>query len=165
MVIDEELMRTLVVITACNIIYAIQYIYIYISVVSISQCFCYELFLFFNFLSLKKTSKGQELLDRVCEQVDLVEKDYYGLVYLDQDNNRNWLAADKKINKQLKSNTLRFHFLINELTKILCLGHPWEFNFEVKFYPPDPSQLQEDITRYQLCLQVRNDILSGKYVL
>ncbi|XP_046444093.1 protein 4.1 homolog isoform X3 [Daphnia pulex] len=94
-------------------------------------------------LSIEKGAKGQELLDRVCEQVDLVEKDYYGLVYLDQDNNRNWLAADKKINKQLKS-------------------HPWEFNFEVKFYPPDPSQLQEDITRYQLCLQVRNDILSGK---
>uniref|UniRef100_A0A0P4YUC1 Moesin/ezrin/radixin homolog 1 n=1 Tax=Daphnia magna TaxID=35525 RepID=A0A0P4YUC1_9CRUS len=94
-------------------------------------------------LSIEKGAKGQELLDRVCEQVDLVEKDYYGLVYLDQDSNRNWLAADKKISKQLKS-------------------HPWEFNFEVKFYPPDPSQLQEDITRYQLCLQVRNDILSGK---
>ncbi|XP_057373641.1 protein 4.1 homolog isoform X3 [Daphnia carinata] len=94
-------------------------------------------------LSIEKGARGQELLDRVCEQVDLVEKDYYGLVYLDQDSNRNWLAADKKISKQLKS-------------------HPWEFNFEVKFYPPDPSQLQEDITRYQLCLQVRNDILSGK---
>lgn len=38
------------------------------------------------------------------------------------------------------------------------------FNFEMKFYPPDPNQLQEDITRYQLCLQIRNDILNGKYV-
>lgn len=35
----------------------------------------------------------------------------------------------------------------------------------MKFYPPDPNQLQEDITRYQLCLQIRNDILNGKYVL
>lgn len=34
----------------------------------------------------------------------------------------------------------------------------------MKFYPPDPYQLQEDITRYQLCLQIRNDILNGKYV-
>lgn len=34
----------------------------------------------------------------------------------------------------------------------------------MKFYPPDPNQLQEDITRYQLCLQIRNDILNGKYV-
>lgn len=29
----------------------------------------------------------------------------------------------------------------------LILGEPWKFNFEVKFYPPDPAQLQEDITR------------------
>ncbi|KDR22271.1 4.1-like protein [Zootermopsis nevadensis] len=41
-------------------------------------------------------------------------------------------------------------------------NEPWKFNFEVKFYPPDPAQLQEDITRYQLCLQIRNDILMGK---
>lgn len=39
---------------------------------------------------------------------------------------------------------------------------PWKFSFEVKFYPPDPAQLQEDITRYQLCLQIRNDILSNR---
>lgn len=39
---------------------------------------------------------------------------------------------------------------------------PWKLNFEVKFYPPDPSQLQEDITRYQLCLQIRNDIITGR---
>lgn len=42
------------------------------------------------------------------------------------------------------------------------LAEPWQFSFEVKFYPPDPAQLQEDITRYQLCLQIRNDILSGR---
>jgi hypothetical protein len=62
-----------------------------------------------NFLSLlQKGAKGQELIDRVCEHVDLVEKDYFGLVYLDKDNNRNWLAADKKISKQLKSKFLYF---------------------------------------------------------
>ena len=58
----------------------------------------------FYFLNLQKGAKGQELIDCVCEQVDLVEKDYYGLVYVDQENTRNWLAADKKIFKQLKSN-------------------------------------------------------------
>lgn len=41
---------------------------------------------------------------------------------------------------------------------------PWEVNFQVKFYPPEPSQLHEDITRYLLCLQVRNDILREEYV-
>ncbi|NXG57723.1 E41L2 protein, partial [Hemiprocne comata] len=39
---------------------------------------------------------------------------------------------------------------------------PWIFTFNVKFYPPDPSQLTEDITRYFLCLQLRQDIVSGR---
>ncbi|XP_026111998.1 band 4.1-like protein 3 [Carassius auratus] len=39
---------------------------------------------------------------------------------------------------------------------------PWNFAFNVKFYPPDPSQLSEDITRYFLCLQLRDDIVSGR---
>ncbi|NXF40867.1 E41L2 protein, partial [Nyctibius bracteatus] len=39
---------------------------------------------------------------------------------------------------------------------------PWIFTFNVKFYPPDPSQLTEDITRYFLCLQLRQDITSGR---
>ena len=45
---------------------------------------------------------------------------------------------------------------------IIIIAEPWKFNFEVKFYPPDPAQLQEDITRYQLCLQIRNDILNNR---
>ncbi|KAF6735421.1 Band 4.1-like protein 1 [Oryzias melastigma] len=38
----------------------------------------------------------------------------------------------------------------------------WSLGFSVKFYPPDPSVLIEDITRYYLCLQLRDDILSGR---
>uniref|UniRef100_A0A3Q3DYA1 Erythrocyte membrane protein band 4.1 like 1 n=1 Tax=Hippocampus comes TaxID=109280 RepID=A0A3Q3DYA1_HIPCM len=38
----------------------------------------------------------------------------------------------------------------------------WNFAFVVKFYPPEPSQLTEDITRYYLCLQLRDDMLSGR---
>ena len=72
------------------------------------------------------------------------------------------LQLIKKSTSNSKVVVLSYPFQIQHLIKIYCLGQPWEFNFEVKFYPPDPSQLQEDITRYQLCLQVRNDILSGK---
>lgn len=75
--------------------------------------------------------------------MNLVEKDFFGLVYIDKSDPRNWLDLDKRIGK----------FIKNE---------PWRFNFEVKFYPPDPSQLHEDITRYQLCLQIRNDIITGR---
>ena len=34
--------------------------------------------------------------------------------------------------------------------------------FQVKFYPPEPAQLQEDLTRYQMCLQIQNDIKNGR---
>ncbi|KAG6798920.1 protein 4.1 isoform X2 [Apis mellifera caucasica] len=92
---------------------------------------------------IDRKAKGQELLDMICQSMNLMEKDYFGLIYEDRHDSRNWLDLDKRIAK----------FIKNE---------PWKFNFEVKFYPPDPAQLQEDITRYQLCLQIRNDIITGR---
>jgi len=41
---------------------------------------------------------------------------------------------------------------------------PWCFYFSVKFYPPDPAQLLEDITRYYMVLQLRDDIVEGRWV-
>ncbi|XP_014472074.1 PREDICTED: uncharacterized protein LOC106743073 isoform X2 [Dinoponera quadriceps] len=92
---------------------------------------------------IDRKARGQELLDMICQSMNLLEKDYFGLIYEDRHDPRNWLDLHKKIAK----------FVKNE---------PWKFNFEVKFYPPDPAQLQEDITRYQLCLQIRNDIITGR---
>ncbi len=93
--------------------------------------FFYHLHIFFlltnsNSIIVQKGAKGQELLDRVCEQVDLVEKDYYGLVYLDQDNTRNWLAADKKITKQLKSMFL-IVFSVCLLGDIFCSTSVYQY--------------------------------------
>ncbi|XP_051174854.1 uncharacterized protein LOC127290388 isoform X2 [Leptopilina boulardi] len=93
--------------------------------------------------SIERKAKGQELLDKICQSMNLLEKDYFGLIYEDKHDPRNWLDLDRRISKFLKND-------------------PWKFNFEVKFYPPDPAQLQEDITRYQLCLQIRNDIMTGR---
>lgn len=93
-------------------------------------------------VAVEKKAKALDLLGLVAEKINLLEKDYFGLSYVDHNNMKNWLTPDKRISKQVKG--------------------PWEFNFEVKFYPPDPAQLAEDITRYQLCLQVRQDILTGK---
>ncbi|XP_055932394.1 band 4.1-like protein 3 isoform X3 [Argiope bruennichi] len=94
-------------------------------------------------IEIDRRSKGGELFDKICEYLNIMEKDYFGLTYRDHEDARNWINFDKRIGKQMKN-------------------LPWVFNFEVKFYPPDPAQLQEDITRYQLCLQIRNDILCGK---
>ncbi|XP_050951940.1 band 4.1-like protein 1 isoform X2 [Labeo rohita] len=92
---------------------------------------------------VEKLCKGQMLLDMVCEHLNLLEKDYFGLTFSDTESQKNWLDPSKEIKKQIR------------------VG-PWHFSFAVKFYPPDPSQLIEDITRYYLCLQLREDILSGR---
>ncbi|XP_074432806.1 band 4.1-like protein 3 isoform X5 [Larus michahellis] len=92
---------------------------------------------------VEKRSRGQVLFDKVCEHLNLLEKDYFGLTYRDTENQKNWLDPAKEIKKQIRSGA-------------------WQFAFNVKFYPPDPAQLSEDITRYYLCLQLRDDIVSGR---
>ncbi|XP_070276723.1 band 4.1-like protein 3 isoform X18 [Myotis yumanensis] len=92
---------------------------------------------------VEKRSRGQVLFDKVCEHLNLLEKDYFGLTYRDTENQKNWLDPAKEIKKQIRNGA-------------------WQFSFNVKFYPPDPAQLSEDITRYYLCLQLRDDIVSGR---
>ncbi|XP_063089572.1 band 4.1-like protein 2 isoform X13 [Cavia porcellus] len=92
---------------------------------------------------LEKRAKGQALFDSVCEHLNLLEKDYFGLLFQESSEQKNWLDPAKEIKRQLRN-------------------LPWLFTFNVKFYPPDPSQLTEDITRYFLCLQLRQDIASGR---
>ncbi|XP_074148639.1 band 4.1-like protein 1 isoform X2 [Sminthopsis crassicaudata] len=92
---------------------------------------------------VEKHGRGQVLFDLVCEHLNLLEKDYFGLTFCDPDSQKNWLDPSKEIKKQIRSG-------------------PWNFAFTVKFYPPDPAQLTEDITRYYLCLQLRADIITGR---
>ncbi|XP_034143633.1 band 4.1-like protein 2 isoform X4 [Esox lucius] len=92
---------------------------------------------------VEKRAKGQYLFYKVCEALNLLEKDYFGLSYRDNADQTCWLDPTKEIKRQIRSAS-------------------WQFAFNVKFYPPDPSQLTEDITRYLLCLQLRQDIASGR---
>ncbi|CAK6960486.1 uncharacterized protein LOC128367095 [Scomber scombrus] len=91
---------------------------------------------------LDKHAKGQELLTKVCDHLNLLEKDYFGLAHWGTPTNKIWLEPTKEIRKQVP-------------------GAVYEFTFNMKFYPPDPAQLTEDLTRYFLCLQLRNDIMRG----
>uniref|UniRef100_A0A4W6D0I5 Protein 4.1 n=1 Tax=Lates calcarifer TaxID=8187 RepID=A0A4W6D0I5_LATCA len=91
---------------------------------------------------LDKHAKGQELLTKVCDHVNLLEKDYFGLANWETPTSKTWLEPAKEIRKQVS-------------------GAVYEFTFNVKFYPPDPAQLTEDLTRYFLCLQLRKDIMHG----
>ncbi|XP_060901198.1 band 4.1-like protein 3 isoform X1 [Labrus mixtus] len=94
-------------------------------------------------LNVEKRARGQVLLDKICEHLNLLERDYFGITHRDVENQKNWLDPSKELKKQIRTG-------------------PWNFAFNVKFYPPDPSQLSEDITRYYLCLQLRDDVVSGR---
>lgn len=88
--------------------------------------------------------KGQYILDYVCNALNLLEKDYFGLRYVDSHKQRHWLDLTKPIMKQVKG------------------MNPLVFCFRVKFYPQDPFRLKEEITRYQMFLQLRRDLLHGR---
>ncbi|KAG8197874.1 hypothetical protein JTE90_024273 [Oedothorax gibbosus] len=88
--------------------------------------------------------KGQYLLEYTCNALNLLEKDYFGLRYMDSQKQRHWLDMTKSILKQVKGMS------------------PIIFCFRVKFYPQDPYRLKEEITRYQIFLQLRRDLLHGR---
>ncbi|XP_033983708.1 uncharacterized protein LOC117480474 isoform X6 [Trematomus bernacchii] len=91
---------------------------------------------------LDKHAKAQELLTKVCDHVNLLERDYFGLANWENPTTCTWMESTKEIRKQVP-------------------GAVYEFTFSVKFYPHDPAQLTEDLTRYFLCVQLRKDIMRG----
>nr|XP_018899801.1 PREDICTED: FERM, RhoGEF and pleckstrin domain-containing protein 2 isoform X2 [Bemisia tabaci] len=86
---------------------------------------------------------GRVLFDQVCKQLNLLEADYFGLEYL-EGSTRYWLDLEKPMHRQVG----------------LTLVDPLVF-FCVKFYTPDPSQLEEEYTRYLFCLQIKRDLAQG----
>ncbi|XP_062128310.1 protein 4.1 homolog isoform X7 [Drosophila sulfurigaster albostrigata] len=94
-------------------------------------------------VTIDRKAKGRDLVNSICAGLNIIEKDYFGLTYDTPTDPRSWLDLEKPVAKFFRTD-------------------PWPLAFAVKFYPPEPSQLQEDITRYHLCLQVRNDILEGR---
>lgn len=96
--------------------------------------------------TFQREHKGQYLLDYVFKSLNLLEKDYFGLRYVDEGNvqTRYWLDPTRSIVKQVKS------------------LNPIIFCFRVKFYPADPHQLKEEISRYYLYLQLRRDLLNRR---
>ncbi|PWA29176.1 hypothetical protein CCH79_00006174 [Gambusia affinis] len=91
-----------------------------------------------------RDAKGQYLFDLICHHLNLLEKDYFGIRYVDPDKQRHWLEFTKSIAKQMKSQA------------------PFTMCLRVKFYPPDPAALKEEITRYLVFLQVKRDLYHGR---
>lgn len=88
---------------------------------------------------------GKVLFEQVCRQLNLLEADYFGLEYQDgPTGTKYWLDLEKPMNRQVG----------------LSLLDPM-LRFCVKFYTPDPGQLEEEYTRYLFCLQVKRDLATG----
>uniref|UniRef100_A0A3P8QK51 FERM domain-containing protein 5 n=1 Tax=Astatotilapia calliptera TaxID=8154 RepID=A0A3P8QK51_ASTCA len=100
--------------------------------------------LLFSALLLQRDAKGQYLFDLICHNLNLLEKDYFGIRYVDPDKQRHWLEFTKSIAKQMKSQP------------------PFTMCLRVKFYPPDPASLKEEITRYLVFLQLKRDLYHGR---
>ncbi|XP_009441465.1 tyrosine-protein phosphatase non-receptor type 4 isoform X5 [Pan troglodytes] len=101
---------------------------------------------------VNKHDQGQVLLDVVFKHLDLTEQDYFGLQLADDStDNPRWLDPNKPIRKQLK-----------KLLLLILGGSPYSLNFRVKFFVSDPNKLQEEYTRYQYFLQIKQDILTGR---
>ncbi|XP_030611557.1 FERM, ARHGEF and pleckstrin domain-containing protein 1-like [Archocentrus centrarchus] len=94
--------------------------------------------------SHQQRSPGKVLFDLVCAHLNLVEGDYFGLEYQDQRKMTVWLDLLKPTLKQIRrpKNTI--------------------LRFVVKFFPPDHTQLLEELTRYLFALQIKRDLACGR---
>ncbi|XP_030326889.1 FERM domain-containing protein 3 isoform X1 [Strigops habroptila] len=93
---------------------------------------------------IQRETKGQFLIDHICNYYSLLEKDYFGIRYVDPEKQRHWLEPNKSIFKQMKSHP------------------PFTMCFRVKFYPHEPLKIKEELTRYLLYLQIKRDIFHGR---
>ncbi|XP_066132741.1 FERM domain-containing protein 5 isoform X2 [Saccopteryx bilineata] len=94
--------------------------------------------------TIQRDAKGQYLFDLLCHHLNLLEKDYFGIRFVDPDKQRHWLEFTKSVVKQLRSQP------------------PFTMCFRVKFYPADPAALREEITRYLVFLQIKRDLYHGR---
>lgn len=95
-------------------------------------------------IEVEKNADGEVLFSKVVENLDIIDKEYFGLRFTrGSEPTKCWLVLQKPIRKQLN---------IGEL----------KFQFAVKFYEPEPGKHLDEYTRYLLYLQLREDIVYGR---
>ncbi|KAG6458359.1 hypothetical protein O3G_MSEX010824 [Manduca sexta] len=93
-------------------------------------------------IDVDRKARGSDLLDQVCERLNVLEKDFFGLLYLLRGDPRVWVDLNRRLSKTFRN-------------------EPWDVRFAVKFYPPEPSELKDDTARFQISLAVRRDLAEG----
>uniref|UniRef100_A0A672HAY7 Erythrocyte membrane protein band 4.1-like 3a n=1 Tax=Salarias fasciatus TaxID=181472 RepID=A0A672HAY7_SALFA len=92
--------------------------------------------------TVEKRARGLQLFDKVCEHLNLLERDYFSLSFRDADNNKNWLDPVKEMKKQVRGEP------VSDWSAQVCLSVCLTSSL---FVSP-----------YFLCLQLRQDIISGR---
>uniref|UniRef100_F6TJI3 FERM domain-containing protein n=1 Tax=Ciona intestinalis TaxID=7719 RepID=F6TJI3_CIOIN len=99
-----------------------------------------------QFVTITEHSTGNDVFSNVCKYLNLIETDYFGIIRKTSDREHNWINLEKSLHKQIVK---------EERANLI-------FHFAVKFYPTDPTFLREEITKYLLCLQIRDDLTSAR---
>ncbi|XP_059213677.1 band 4.1-like protein 4 [Centropristis striata] len=94
---------------------------------------------------IKKSSKAAAVLQRVFSLLNLEQVEFFGLRFCDNKQQTHWLDPLKTLSQHRD-----------------LIGPPYIFYFGVKFYAKDPSALQEETTRFQFYLQLRQDVRRGR---
>ncbi|CAP29320.1 Protein CBR-PTP-1 [Caenorhabditis briggsae] len=96
---------------------------------------------------IEKNSLGIVLLEKVFNYLEIIERDYFGLVFIAVDSSstqqKKWLDPSKNLRKQM-----------------VC--PPYHLFFRVKFFVRDPNRLRDEFTRFQFYQQVRQNLEEGK---
>nr|CDS31780.2 hypothetical transcript [Hymenolepis microstoma] len=95
---------------------------------------------------ISKNDDGQVLFNKVCDLLGgIVERDYFGLRFMDKNNQRQWLDLGRNVKKQMTG------------------AHSSALSFRVKHYPGNPIvDFHQEISLYLLYLQLRRDLVQGR---
>uniref|UniRef100_A0A4W3GTZ6 FERM, ARHGEF and pleckstrin domain-containing protein 1 n=1 Tax=Callorhinchus milii TaxID=7868 RepID=A0A4W3GTZ6_CALMI len=92
----------------------------------------------------QEVAPGKFLLDLICQNLNLVESDYFALEFLDH--------------RKVMVCAINYYHIVLSRPKHVVM------RFVVKFFPPDHAQLQEELTRYLFALQIKQDLASGRMI-
>lgn len=98
-------------------------------------------------MSYTDSSYGKELFDTAIKATGIRESWYFGLSYVDENNEEAWLKPDKKISKQITSK-------IGQSKNI-------HLKLKFKFFPENVTEdVIQDVTVRLLYLQIKDEILT-----
>uniref|UniRef100_A0A2K5RQW6 FERM domain containing 5 n=1 Tax=Cebus imitator TaxID=2715852 RepID=A0A2K5RQW6_CEBIM len=125
--------------------------------------------IFICFFNQGRDAKGQYLFDLLCHHLNLLEKDYFGIRFVDPDKQRHWLEFTKSVVKQLRCKYLVFLQIKRDLYhgRLLCktsdaallaayilqaeIGdydsgkHPEGYSSKFQFFPKHSEKLERKI--------------------